>query len=305
MGVVIIETDNNCRIELVPARLIKRLPGLEPCVSKRGVVIARDFAKRRGFCRPVVLSDSDGCMTLLAGAATFEACLEEKAAKVPAVIVQTEGGADNLIFALQSAQLCETIDAVAVGGAIVQLVDTYGIARKHIAQTLGKSPAWINKMENLSRKLNPSVKKMVAEGYVSSRTAQEIARLPDEVQTPFAASVSNELLSKENVAYLVNRYLNENTDTQERSRIIRTPKQALPNELKRRARRGRDNSGSSRFSRAMARCLDEAAYILNLLDSVDIGEMAIRICEVTVLIEALDALCVRLCIVFYPGKKND
>jgi len=296
-----LKTDNNCRIELVPARLIKRMPDLEPGVSKRGVRKARDFAKRRGFCKPVVLSDSDGCMTLLTGAATFEACVEEKVAKVPAVIVRTEGGADNLMFALQSAQLSEAIDAVAVGNAIVQLVDAYGVARKHIAQTLDKSPAWINKMESLGRKLNPSVKKMVAEGCVSPRAAQEIARLPDEVQTPFAVSVSNELLGKDNVVYLVNRYLNEDVGAEERDRIIRTPKHALPNELKCRCRRGRDNSDSSRFSRAMARCIDDAAYISNLLDSVDIRGIAIRASDAAALIEALDALRVRLCTVFLPG----
>ena len=295
------KTDNNCRIELVPARLIKRMPDLEPSVSKRGVRKARAFAKRRGFCKPVVLSDSDGCMTLLTGAAIFEASLEEKEAKVPAVIVQTEGGADNLMFALQSAQLSEAIDAVAVGNAIVQLVDEYSIARKYIAHTLGKSPAWLNKMEALSRKLNPSVKKMVAEGCVSSRTAQEIARLPDDVQTPFAVSVSNELLSKDNVVYLVNRYLNKDAGTEERDRIIRTPKQALPNELKCRLRRGRDNSDSSRLSRAMARCIDDAAYISNLLDSVDVGGMAIRACDATALLDALDTLRVRLRNIFLPG----
>jgi len=240
-------------------------------------------------------------MTLLSGAETFEACLEEKAPKVPAVIVRTEGGADNLMFALQSAGLCEAIDAVAVGGAIVQLIDAYGIARKYIAHTLGKSPAWLNKMEALSRKLNLSVKKMVAEGCVPSRTAQEIARLPDEVQTPFAVSVSNELLSKENVVYLVNRYLNEDASAEERDRIIRTPKQALPNELKCRVRRGRDNSDSSRLSRAMARCIDDAAYISNLLDSVDIAAVAIRATDAAALIEALDALRIRLCNIFLPG----
>ena len=281
------------------------MPGLVPGASKRGVGTARDFAKRRGFCRPVVLADSDGCMTLLSGAATFEACLEEKAAKLPAVIVRTEGGADNLMFTLQSAGLNETIDAVAIGNAIVQLIDTYGITRKYIAQTLGKSPAWINKMENLDRKLNLLVKKMVAEGGVSSRAAQEIARLPDNVQAPFAVSVSSELLGKDNIAYLVNRYLNEDTGAEERDRIIRTPKVALPNEMKCRCRRGKDNSVNSRLSRAMARCIDEASYISNLLNSLDIGEMAIRATDVAALIEALDILHIRLCNVFYPGKKND
>ena len=292
-------------MELVPARLIKRMPGLENGASKKAVVKARDFAQKRGFCKPVFLSDSDGCMALLAGAATFEACCEEKAAKIPAVIVQTEGGADNLLFALQSAQLGETFDAVAAGSAIVQLIDAYGVARKYIAQTLGKSAAWLNGMENLGRKLNASVRRMVEEGFLSSRSAQAIARLPDDVQAPFAASVSNELLGKDAVVYLVNKYLDEDAGTEGRERIIRAPKQALPNELKRRGKRGRDNSDSSRLSRAMARCIDEAAYITNLLDRVDIGDIAVRIADADALCDALACLRMRLCAVFHPGEKND
>ena len=299
------KADNNCRMELVPARLIKRMPGLESSVSKRGVEKAREFAKKRGFCKPVVLSDSDGCMTLLAGAATFEACLEEKAAKIPAVIVKTQGNADNLIFALQSAGQVETFNAVAAGCAVVQLIDTYGIARKYIALALGKSPAWINGIENLGRKLNASVRQMVAAGHISSRSAQEIARLPDDVQLPFAVSVSNELLSKENVVYLVKRYLHEDTGSEERDRIVRTPKQALGNCLPRRKRRSRDDSDSVCFSRAIARLLDDAAYISNLLDRVDIGDMAIRTSDADALIDTLAALHMRLRIVFHPGEKND
>jgi len=292
-------------MELVPARLVKRMPGLENDASKKVVGKARDFAKKRGFCKPVFLSDSDGCMTLLSGAATFEACLEEKAAKIPAVIVQTEGGADNLLFALQSAQLGETFDAVAAGSAIVQLIDAYGVARKYIAQTLGKSRAWLSGIENLGRKLNAAVKRMVSEGCISSRSAQEIARLPHDVQVPFAVSVSNELLSKDEIVYLVNRYLDEDAGAEGRDRIIRAPKQALPNGLKRRGKRGRDNSDSSHLLRAMARCIDDAAYISNLLDRVDIGDIAVRIADVNALIDALASLHVRLCAVFHPGEKND
>ena len=292
-------------MKMVPTRLIKRMPGLECAASKKGVNKARDFAQKRGFCTPVVLSDTDGCMTLLSGASVFEACLQEKETKVPAVIVQTEGGADNLMFALQSAQQGEIFDAVATGWAIVQLVDTYGVPRKYIAQTLGKSPAWINGMENLSRKLNATVRQMVASGHVSSRAAQEIARLPDDVQSTFAVSVSNELLSKDNVMYLVNRYLNEDTCSEERDRIIRTPKQALPNDLKSRNRQGRDNSDSGRFSRAVARCLDDAAYISNLLDRVDILGIAVYTPDAIELIETLSALHIKLCAVFHPGEKND
>ena len=292
----------NCRLELVPARRIKRMPGLNLGASQKSIGKIKDFARLRGYCNPVVLSDSEGCMTLLAGAATFEACLEENGPKLPAVIVRTESEADNLMFALQSAELNETPNAVALGAAVVHLIDYHGLTRKYITETLGKSPAWISKMENLSRKLNGTVQKMVTQGQVPPRSAQEIARLPDGVQTAFAVSASNEFLSKEDIVYLVNRYLNEDTGTEERDRIMNTPKLALPNELKKRSKMGIDKSDSARLSRAIARCLDDTSYLSNLLDNIDISRTAVHMSDIMALTDNLATLHTRLQSVFYPGK---
>jgi hypothetical protein len=291
-------------MELVPTRRIKRMPGMQTSATRKGVGKARDFAKKRGYCKPVVLSDCGGCMTLLAGAAVFEVCLEEKEPKIPAVIVQTDGEADDLMFALQSAELNETLSAIAAGAAIVRLIDSHKVPRKHIIETLGKSPAWLNKMESLSRRLNGEVQKLVADGQVSARSAQEIARLPGEVQMTFAISTCNDYLSKDNVAYLVNRYLNEDTSPDERDRIINTPKLALPNEMKSRSRTGRDNSISARLSRAIVGCLDGNAYLCKLLAGANISEATVRITDVEVLVDSLAALHMLLMDVFYPGKNN-
>lgn len=296
--------NENYRMELVPTRRIKRMPGMQTGVTRKGVGKAKDFAKRRGYCTPVFLSDSSGCMTLLAGGAAYEACLEEKGTSVPAVIVQTGGEADDLMFALQSAELNEGLDAISIGAAIVRLIDSHNVPRKHILETLGKSPAWLNKMEGLSRRLNGEVQRLVAEGQVSARSAQEIARLPDGTQTAFAISVGNDCLSKDNVAYLVNRYLNTDTSADERDRIIHTPRLALPAGLKRRCRMGRDNSVSARLGRAMAGCLDSNAYLHRVLSGADIREAAVQMTDVQALVDCLTGLHRLLESVFYPGKNK-
>lgn len=292
----------NYRLGLVSTGRIKRMPGIKVSVAAKRVQKARDFANRRGYYMPVVLADSDGCMTLLTGAATFKACLEEKRSKIPAVIVQTAGGADDLMFALQSTEIHDTPDAISVSAVIVQLIDTYGMPRKHIAESLGKSAAWINKMEGLSRKLNKTVQELVIQGHVSARAAQEIARLPDDVQTPFAISAGNAYLSKENIAYLVNRYLNEDTDTHERNRIIQTPQLALPDAAKKHPRMSRDNSDSARLTRAFARCLDDASYLSRLLELIAPQDTVIRITDVIALADSLALLILQLQTVFDPGK---
>jgi ParB-like chromosome segregation protein Spo0J len=300
-----LDNNENYRLELVSTRLIKRMTGLQNDVNPKKIEKIRKFAKERGYCRPVVLSDSSGCMTLLAGAATFEACLKEKEVRIPAVVVQTEGEADNLMFALQAAQLDETPCTIAVSEAIVKLIDTHSVPRKQIAMLLGKSPAWINRMENLCRKLNVTVQTMVTDGQVSPRSAFEIARLPDEVQVAFAVSTSNEFLSKDNIAYLVNRYVNKDNSTEERQRIIYTPKLALPNEFKHRGRIGKDNSDDARFSHAIARCMDDSLYLSQILDRIDIKEIIIRESDIVALSDILAALLQQLLAVFSPGKNPD
>ena len=294
----------NYRLELVPARHIKRMSGLQGGATREGVEKIKAFVKKRGHCNPVVLTDSGGSMTLLSGVATFEACLEEKGTKIPAVIVRTAGEADDLMFALQSAELDDTLSAIAAGAAVVRLIDHCKISRRYIAETLGKSRAWLNRMEKLSRSLNCEVQRLVADGHVSARSAQEIARLPDNVQTAFAVSVSDDFLSKDNVMHLVNRYLNEDTGPDERDRIINTPKLALPNETKHQGRMGRDNSASARLSRAIARCLDSVSYLTNALSNIDINEMAVRITDIRALIDSLITLNTKLNIIFPPGENE-
>ena len=298
------EGNADCRLELVPARLIKRMPGIGLGATKKCIGKARDISRERGYYRPVVLSDSEGCMTLLSGAATFEACLEDKTAKIPAVIVKTADEADGLLFALQSAELDEPLGAVAVSAAIVQLVDLHCVPRKRIAEALGKSPAWIAKMESLSRRLNATVRTMVAEGQVPARSAQEIARLPDDVQVQFAVSTSNEFLGKEAVTYLVSRYLNEDTGADERERIVRTPKLALPDDRKGRGKAGRDSSDSARLARAIARCMDGISGLSGLVGRIGTDGVAVHMTDIASLTDSMDALLRQIRTVFYPGKNG-
>jgi hypothetical protein len=276
------------------------MPGLHAGASKKEIVKVKDFTKKRGYCSPVLLSDSGGCMTLLSGEAVFEAGLEGKA-KIPAVIVQTDGEADDLMFALQSSELNETLNAIAASAAIVRLIDSHNVTRKDIAEALGKSSTWLNRMESLCRKLNSEVQVLVAQGHISPRSAQEIARLPKDVQMKFAVSVSNNFLNKESVAYLVNRYLNDDTGTEERERIIKSPELALPIETKYRGKPGRDKSVSARLSLAIARCLDGNTYLANVLDNIDIGVVAVRISDIKALSESLMALHAKLLVIFPPG----
>ena len=293
------------RLESVNIKNIKRIPGVKIDASHGKIEKARKFAENRGNCMPVVLAESKGCMTLLSGAAVFEANLMERKTKIPAVIVKTDGDADNLLFALQSAAMNESPDVIAVSAAIVRLIDSYDVSRKQIAETTGKSSTWIARMESLSRKLNESVREMVIQGQINSRTAHEIARLPSDVQMMFALSVSNEFLNKESVTYLVNRYLNENTCENERNKIVNTPKQALPEDKKASTFRSKDYSDSSRLSQAISICIDVSISLLHILDNIDFKTVSVHHDDTVILLGCLNELITRIQLLVSPGKHKE
>jgi len=297
------QDEKSYKLESINIKRIKRMPGIQIDASQKKIEKIAGFTKKWGQCIPVVLSESNGCMTLLSGAAVFEANLKERISKVPAVIVETDSDADDLLFALQSASLNELPDMIGISTAIVQLIDYHGIARKHIAGSMGKSKAWLAKTESLGRKLNDRVKTMVVQGEIPARTAQEVARLPPDVQTMFAISVSNEFLNKESVVYLVNRYLNKDTCEEERSRIISTPGMALPGDKKSRGVKGRDCSDSARFSHIVGRCLDSCISLLDMFNKINVNEISIRREDASKLAEYLNELSERIRKLVYPGKQ--
>jgi ParB-like chromosome segregation protein Spo0J len=295
-----VKPEKSCRFCMVATRQIKRIPGIKNAAAKSLVQKTRAFAEQRGFFMPVILSEAGGLMTLLSGAATFEACLEERIPKVPAIVVKTDGDSDELMFSLQSAELSAPPDAMFISAAVIRLIDAYAVSRRTIAESLGKSPAWISRMEGL-RRLSTSVWELVSDGFISSRAAQEIARLPADVQMPFAASVGNEYLNKDDIARLINRYLDDNTGAEERDRIIRSPKQSLP-EPRRGQRKGNiDQSISSRLPHAMTRCFDCTSYLLNLLNCGDTKQTAINASDAATLASTLSALANQLQNMLCPG----
>lgn len=298
------ESNKKFRMEMLSVQRISRIPCLALDSSRDRIDKIKAFAKARGYWAHVIVADSPGCMPLLVGAAAFEACLEDKQETIPALIVQTEGMADNLMLALQTAELDTSPNALSVSAAVVHLIDEYGMSRRDIAESLGKSSSWISRMETLGRNINTDVQTMVTDKLISSRTAQEIARLPDDVQLSFATAVHNAFLNKDKIAYLINRYLNENTSTEERERIIHTPDRVLPDTLKKHRRTGIDHSDSAKLSNAMAKCMDSAVYLTRLIDRIDPDEVIVLDSDISSLFQGVTALLHKLqC--FAPGQNEE
>jgi len=78
----------------------------------------------------------------------------------------------------------------------------------------------------LDQNLSVTVKGMVRDGVICPRSAEEIAKLPSEVQSDFAVNAVDCGLNKTEISQLVMRYKNASSDDV-RMEIIKTPLEAL------------------------------------------------------------------------------
>lgn len=83
--------------------------------------------------------------------------------------------------------------------------------QSEVAFMLGRSVSWVSKRLALSDRLATSVVELVQAGQICSHTAQEIARLPGDVQQTFAGKVITEHLPKSTVERLVSTYYSSQT----------------------------------------------------------------------------------------------
>ena len=92
---------------------------------------------------------------------------------------------------------------------------------------LKKSKSWISKRQSLALRLTDAVKGMVKDGAICARTAEEIARLPEDIQVSFACNVVRDGLSKTSVEQLVSLYAREDSGSALRETIVASPQTVL------------------------------------------------------------------------------
>jgi len=92
---------------------------------------------------------------------------------------------------------------------------------------LGRSVSWVNKRLALTERLVTSVVELVQAGQICSHTAQEIARMPGDVQQTFAGKVITEHLPKSAVERLIATYNNPQTPHEVKRAVLENPQATL------------------------------------------------------------------------------
>lgn len=180
-----------------------------------------------GNVAPAIVGQSGNAYRILAGQARLEACAHNGIQEMPVIVAEINSEDEQMKLALLLSTVREEGGPLSEGAFIDALITQYGVTRRELMVLLKKSKSWISKRQSLALKLSEEVKGMVKDGVICARTAEEIARLPREVQVPFACKAVRDSLNKTNVGQLVSLYMREDSGDALRKAILHTPLSVL------------------------------------------------------------------------------
>jgi hypothetical protein len=165
--------------------------------------------------------------------------------EIPSVIVHTDNEIEELkltlYFLLTNSNASDAISE----SIIIDKLHILGLTYKQLIEFTGKSKSYISKRLNLAKNLSDGVKLMVSNKAIYPRTAEEISKLPKEVQVEFAVKVSKDGINKEDVTELVKLYNDDSTTIEQKEQIILRPNNVCTNIIKSSKKRSNDKNKSN------------------------------------------------------------
>ena len=202
---------------------IKKNPILALSTGEKEVEKYVRITKTYGNVTPAIVGQKGGAYYILAGQAGLEACAHNGIKEMPVIIAEISSEAEQMKLALLLSTIREEGSPLSEGLFIDTLITQHSVTRREIMSLLKKSKSWISKRQSLALKLSENVKGMVRDGLICARTAEEIAKLPEDIQVTFAGKVIRDGLSKNNAGQLVSLYIKEEDGSAVREAILNTP----------------------------------------------------------------------------------
>ena len=247
---------------------IEKNPILALGTSAKDIEKRARVAKAYGNVAPAVVGHSEGSYRILAGQAGLEACARNGAKEMPAVVAEISGEAEQMKLALLLSTVREEGCPLSEGAFIDELVSRHGVTRRELMGLLRKSKSWVSKRQSLASRLSFDVRGMVRDGTVCARTAEEIAKLPQDRQAAFAGEVVRDGLSKADAGRLVGLFLREEPGSAMRQAIMDTPLAVLDACAGERVARRKEKRGMAERIAGSAALLARIAYELKGLLAV-------------------------------------
>jgi len=219
--------ENRNEARTLQVGLIEKNPFLALSTNEKEVERYEWVAKVYGNVAPAVVGRDGNAYRILSGQAGLEACAQIGIKEMPVVVAQVMGEAEQMKLALLLTTLREGGGPLSEGAFIDALIMQHGVTRREIMGLLKKSKSWVSKRQSLATRLSQSVKELVKGGVICARTAEEVARLPEEVQFAFASVIVRDGLSKTDAGRLAGLYVREESGTAVREAILETPLSVL------------------------------------------------------------------------------
>jgi ParB-like chromosome segregation protein Spo0J len=197
-------------------------------VDRRAVERCKEAIEKLGVLHtPVVGATESGKRMLLSGQCELTALRELGAKKIEAIEIGVTGDAGaSAKLSLLLMSLKDGPGALCEGLLLLEAVGA-GVPRSEIQIMLGKSASWISNRLSLVTRLDGNVYEMVRGGLLDPRSAQEVARLPTQVQFAFAEKAVREGLPKSAIEARVAGYNDESCPDAVRTQIMGSPRAAL------------------------------------------------------------------------------
>jgi ParB-like chromosome segregation protein Spo0J len=194
--------------------------------SKTDVKKYENLALEWGCLSPPVVSPKGEDFKIINGQAKYEGLRKAGVKEFPVIIVEPEDIIDEIKITLQLLLVKENQNILIESTLINELIDK-GITRTQIGAILNKSKSWISKRELIIKQLASEVKELVVKKQIYPRVAEEIRKLPKNIQLLFSQNVINESLNKEDVRKLVYIYNNPNSSEGIKKQILEAPQTIL------------------------------------------------------------------------------
>jgi len=285
---------------------IEKNPILSLGTSEKDVEKYGRVARAYGNVAPAVVGKSGKAYRILAGQARLEACAHHGIREIPVSIAEVSDEVEQMKLALLLSTVREDGCPLSEGAFIDALVTHHGVTRRELMKLLRKSKSWMSKRQSLTSRLSEIVKAMVRDGLICARTAEEIAKMPCDVQALFADIVVRDGLNKTQAGRLVALYTREDVDSAMQCAILETPLAVLDAcpvglSVRRREKRGLAEriAGSAGFIIRMA---GELKSLLAKADTQSIAMASDHLCDLHVAVAELDAVLYAVVARVSPGK---
>jgi hypothetical protein len=183
------------------------------------------YSEWGNFDHLIVRKDGDGYRNL-EGQTKIKAMINSNYNEAIATIIDIKSDKDAIIFSIKHDMAMKIRNNIVIAD-LVNLLVKQGLRRNDIIKETGLNKSKLSKMITLSNDLHDQIRPLVMKNDISPRTAEVVARLPQNIQLTFAKNIIEENLNKNQVEKLVSCYINKNTPESMIDEIIKNPINAL------------------------------------------------------------------------------